>query len=155
MSRPKPVGFDNFITHFGQSNDGSGSRFYKKASFFLTEGGYHKFYRGPSIVSATAAASMVTTTAEAHKLKVGDPVRFRFLPVAYAGLMAADAAVTVVGSPTTFTVGFNSSALAALGAVGIVGVQMRDLIVEANYNIVEGGNCLEEYPAAWELPLEG
>jgi hypothetical protein len=159
----KPIGFDNWRTFFFVSKDGSNGKFWRKGSFVAREASQHKLYRGPSIAATNEAAAVTITTDEAHEFPVGKRVRISGMPDALAGLNAGsdpvndngEWVVLTVPTPTTFTVGFDSTGLGTTTGIGVVGVFVGDYIPADDYAMVTGRNCTDEYPAAWELPWEG
>jgi len=108
MARPKPLGFDNWKTFSFVSSDGSGLSFYRKASFGINTGGFHKLYVGPNLVSTSAHGSEpIITTAEAHGYKIGQVVTIHSLPNNPAGgahPLNGEKIITGILSATSFKV---------------------------------------------------
>jgi hypothetical protein len=155
MSRPKPIGFDNWKTFSFVSNDGSGFTFFRKASFSLIESSEHKLYAGPSIASTDADADCTITTDEPHGFKVGQTVVIHGMTSPASGVLDGSHVITEVPSTTTFKIGVDTTAEGATAGVGIVGVDIEARIPVANYCCVPGGLCIEDHPEAWEMPLVG
>ena len=154
MALAKPIGFDNFRPHYFVLKDGSGSKFPVKASFAIVEASAFRLFRGPNIASTTAGTTTTVTTAEAHGLKAGQTIRLQKLPIALAALNS-EWVILTVPTPTTFTLGFDSTSAGTSTGIGIVGVDTGSELPTADYAMVVGGLCMETHPAAWELPLEG
>ena len=155
MPATKPIGFDNFRTIQLISKDGSGSWMWIKASFAVEESATHKLFRGPYISATTAAANTLVTTVEAHGFHVGQSIRIHKMPSALAGLNGLWVVVTIP-STTTFTVIFDSTTLGNTTAVkAMVGVDIDARLLVADYALIPGRLFIEDYPDAWEMPLEG
>lgn len=154
MSAPKPIGFDNFRAHFFVSRDGSGTKFFSKGSFAVVDSSMHKVFRGPDIAATTAAATITVTTSEIHGLHAGQTIRLHGMPVALAALNS-EWVVLTVPSTTTFTLGYDSTADGTTAGVGVVGVAVPSYLPAADWSMTTGRLCVDDYPAAWELPLEG
>lgn len=148
----KPIGFDNFKNFYIIPANG-GDAILKKASFFKTISSLHRMFRGASIASTSAAATVVVTTTEAHGLPVGSKVTIDGMPNALAGLNG-EWVVLSAPTTTTFTVGFNSTAPGASAGSGIAGVDQGDYYPDT-YGITVGDNCVAAYGNAWDGPTVG
>jgi hypothetical protein len=156
MSAPKPVGFDNWRTFYFISVDGSGNKVANKGSFCIEDDNKHKIYRGPSIASTTAANPVVITTAEPHEFQVGQSVRFHDLHASIASAFGAiEHVVTAVGSTTTFSVAVSTVGMGTTADLGVVGIDSQNSMKVANWDMLAGRNCKEDYPDPWETAFEG
>jgi len=153
MAKPLPIGFSNWKTHFF-ANLAVANNFYIKGSFIGSDGTNYQVFRGPNIASTTAANPTVVTTSEAHGFHVGQTIQIEGMPNAVSA-MNASWVITAVGSSTTFTIGFNSTGLGTTTGRGIAGVDSGLKVPVANYAYTPGANCVDDYPAAHELPWEG
>lgn len=153
MAKPLPVGFSNWRTFFFVNNV-IANNFYAKASFSRIVSDVIHLYRGPSIASTSAANPVVITTAEAHGFKVGQTVSIDGMPNALSALNA-EWVITAVGSPTTFSVGFNSTTPGTSTGYGMAGVDIGVAAPTASFSLMPGALCVDDYPAAHELPWEG
>jgi len=150
MSRPRPIGFNNWKTFSFISNDGSGFTFFRKASFSVELSSNHSLFVGPSIASTSAAADAVITTTEAHGFYVGQSIYIKGLPSPVSGVLDGPFIITEVPTTTTFKVGVDTTGAGASSGAGIAGVDLNARIAVANYSCVPGGLCEEDHPAAWE-----
>lgn len=149
----KPAGADLWRRFFFTSKDGSGRNFGQTACFAFTDVDYHKLYRGPAIASVSSAVDALITTAEEHGFQVGEDVRHHGLPSEFAALNASFTILTVP-SPTTYTVGFDSGALAAIADIGIAGRDVGTKISVDDYGLVAGALVRDGHPEFWQLPLD-
>ena len=154
MSAPKPIGFDNWKAHFFISKDGSGNKFWIKASFSAEVGAKHRLFRGPSIATTTAATNCVVTTDEAHGFHDGQLIRLHGMPGTLAALLNTEHVITWI-STTSFSVPVDTSLEPATTGVGIAGVDIGTEIPTADAVMTPGRLCIEDYPDAWEMPFEG
>lgn len=150
----KPAGADEWRRFFFTSKDGSGRNFWQTACFSVIDGASYKLFRGAAIASTSAAASALITTSENHGYHVGQKIRLTGLPYEVDGLND-EFYVLTVPSATTFTVGFDTSALSATAGVGLTGADIGSSILVADYGIVEGQKVKDAYLEFWQLPLEG
>lgn len=137
MARPKPLGFDNWRTFSFVSSDGSGLSFFRKASFGVTVGGFHKLFAGPSIVSTTAhGTEPIITTAEPHGYAAGRSVRIHNLPGSTSGTanpLNGDRVITEIVSTTKFKVAADTDNAEAAVTAG-------SFVVGRIYTIVSAGS---------------
>jgi hypothetical protein len=114
MARTKPLGFDNWRTFSFVSSDGSGLSFFRRASFGVTNGGFHQLFVGPSIISVTSHTTEPTIeTNEPHGYAIGQSVRIHGVPNNPTGgsssALIGPQVVTGIVSPTKFKVAANTS----------------------------------------------
>lgn len=120
MAKNKPLGFGNWRTFSFVSSDGSGLSFFRKASFGITSGGYHKLFTGPSLVAVAndpgnSGVKTIVTTEEPHGYSIGQAVYFHGVPNNPSGgadsaLVTAERIITDIVSPTKFKVLADTSA---------------------------------------------
>lgn len=157
MAAPKPIGFDNWRAFFFLSKDGSGNKFWIKASFCVDDGsGSFRLFRGPSITSVTGGASAVTVVcSENHGFHTNQKIRLHGLPNNLNSLLGVDHIITVTNS-TTFTITTTTLNGQSCGDIGaMAGVDIGTGILTADYTMAPGRLCIEDYPDPWELPFEG
>lgn len=155
----KPIGFDNWRAFFFTSKNGS-NPFWIKASFCVQEvdaGGVNRYrlYRGPNILTTSAEASATIATTEPHGFRDGDTVRIHGLPATHDVLNTSLVITAAPETPSIFTVAVATNVIGITAAVGMVGVDIGAAISVADWDMLPGRLCVEDYPAAWEMPWEG
>lgn len=98
---------------FAGNVDGSTYRAFRPFMYTVDKGSIENKYAALTLTAATNAASAVFTTSVAHKLKIGDYVRFETLAGGTWGtrLNNRSRRVTALPSTTQFTIGVDSTAL--------------------------------------------
>lgn len=150
MAVTKPVGFDNFRVIWNISKDGSGNKTWIKASFINITTEEIEYYRGANIASTVAGTPTTINTDEPHGLETGDTIRIDGCRIA-----ALNGVFTVTKiDADTFTVSVSTSSGSTNS--GIAGVKVPGYHPKTETaDIIVGRKFVEDYPEAWELPLEG
>lgn len=144
----KPIGFDNWLA-FSFIFNSSERDFTAIGSFLVNESTSYKLYRGPNIISTSADAECVITTAEPHGFFTGQSVRIYGLLSPLGGLNIIH--VVTVLSTTTFSIPVDTTSEGTSGNVGaIAGIDAGLAVTSTGVTAIPGKNCMEAHATAVE-----
>ena len=159
MAAPQPVGFANFRTFYFILTDGTGQKFWQKASFGIADTTNFRLYQGPTITSVTGNGTTTVSVlaAEAHGFVVGQSITLHGFPNALDNLNG-NFLVTAVADATHFSI-TRATALAA-GTTAVTGVIAgvdtgAEMLLSSVIVLPDSRLVTQDYPAAYEMPLVG